>query len=260
MMNTNENNDLPNAGGRVLTGIIILVVGALLLAQRMGAAIPGWLLSWPMILIVIGVLIAVRHRFQNPAWIILLGLGLFFLAENFYPGLNAGRYLWPVLVIAAGLMMILRPHGKSPRCRNRRFGRMSKGDGTRVAGAETAVFSTPETVSDDDSIDATAIFGGIKKRMMTKNFLGGEIVCIMGGAEIDLSQSDIVGRAEIELVQAFGGTKIIVPAHWNVRSEVAAIFAGFEDRRSMSNVITDANKVLVIRGTSIFGGIEIKSF
>jgi len=56
-----------------------------------------------------------------------------------------------------------------------------------------------------------------------------------------------------------GGTKIIVPSHWEVRSEVNAIFAGFEDKRQQPAVV-NLEKILIIDGTSIFGGIELKNF
>jgi hypothetical protein len=72
-------------------------------------------------------------------------------------------------------------------------------------------------------------------------------------------QADLKGRAKIEVVQVFGGTKIIVPANWTIHSEMVAIFGGIEDKRPPQlNAIPD--KILVIVGTSIFGGIDIKSF
>src|SRR5690349_22431252 len=39
-------------------------------------------------------------------------------------------------------------------------------------------------------IDVTAVFGGIKKNVLSKNFKGGDITSFMGGSEIDLSQAD----------------------------------------------------------------------
>jgi hypothetical protein len=56
-----------------------------------------------------------------------------------------------------------------------------------------------------------------------------------------------------------GGTKIIVPAHWEVRSQVTAVFAGFEDKRQQPAAINQ-EKILILEGTSIFGGIELKNY
>ena len=125
---------------------------------------------------------------------------------------------------------------------------------TFTTGGSNSQRYTPE-----DFIDATSIFGGVHKKMVTKNFKGGDIVTIMGGTEIDLSQADFAGVARLDVTQVMGGTKIIVPAHWEVRSEVTAIFAGFEDKRQQP-AIQNPGQVLIIEGTSIFGGIELKNF
>jgi predicted membrane protein len=116
-----------------------------------------------------------------------------------------------------------------------------------------------EGYSSEDFIDATSIFGGVHKKVMSKNFKGGDITTIMGGSEIDLTQADFTGTARLDVTQIMGGTKIIVPAHWEVRSEVTAIFAGFEDKRQQP-VVTNPDKVLIIDGTSIFGGIELRNY
>jgi len=81
----------------------------------------------------------------------------------------------------------------------------------------------------------------------------------MGGTELDLSQADFTGMVKLDVVQIMGATKIIVPAHWEVRTDVTAIFAGFEDKRQAPTV-NNPDKVLLIDGTSLFGGIELKNF
>ncbi|MEJ7677198.1 MAG: LiaF domain-containing protein [Segetibacter sp.] len=82
----------------------------------------------------------------------------------------------------------------------------------------------------------------------------------MGGAEINLTQADIQDRAVIEATQIFGGTKIIVPPHWNVKSEVIAVFGGIDDKRPMQAGNLNPEKTLVLRGISVFGGIDIRSY
>ncbi|HRQ52146.1 MAG TPA: LiaF-related protein [Agriterribacter sp.] len=117
-----------------------------------------------------------------------------------------------------------------------------------------------DSSNDDDFIDSTAILGSSKKVMLSKNFKGGDITNFMGGTEINCSQSELSGRAKLDITQIFGGTKLIVPAHWTIKSTVTSIFGGFEDKRSPSNIAPDPDKVLIIDGTTIFGGIEIKSY
>lgn len=145
------------------------------------------------------------------------------------------------------------------------------GPGTTGPGASTGFGATSQTggafanssnrtnYSTEDYIDTTSIFGGVHKKVVSKNFRGGDIVTFLGGSEIDLSQAEINGTARLDVTQVMGGTKIIVPAHWEVRSEVTALFAGFEDKRQQPAMI-NPDKVLIIDGTSIFGGIELKNY
>lgn len=93
-----------------------------------------------------------------------------------------------------------------------------------------------------------------------KSFKGGEVVTVFGGAEINLLNADFTGVINIETVQLFGGAKLIVPSHWEVSTaEAVAVFGGIEDKRP-NNVPTDPTKRLIVRGTIIFGGLEIRTY
>jgi predicted membrane protein len=112
----------------------------------------------------------------------------------------------------------------------------------------------------DDIIDSTSIFGGVKKNVISKDFKGGEVTAIFGGTELNLSQADINGKVHLEINQLFGGTKLIIPSNWQVQSDTTSIFGSVEDTRSGSGQYMDPNKVLIIDGSSVFGGISIKSY
>jgi hypothetical protein len=113
--------------------------------------------------------------------------------------------------------------------------------------------------SSEDYLDTTAFFGGVHKKIVSKNFKGGDVVTIMGGTELDLSQADFTGMVKLDVVQIMGATKIIVPAHWEIRTDVTAIFAGFEDKRQQPTV-NNPDKILLIDGTSLMGGIELRNY
>jgi len=84
---------------------------------------------------------------------------------------------------------------------------------------------------------------------------------VFGGAELDFTQADIQGRVVIDITQIFGGTKIIVPSNWQVVSDLAAVFASVDDKRikrTMSNI--DGDKILVLKGVSIFAGVDVRSY
>ena len=255
--------------GKALVGMILLGVGCILLLRTLDIFfIPGWVLSWPVFMIAIGLFIGSRQGFDRPSAFVPLIIGIIFLSNRVLPDMDLSRFFWPLLVIAFGVWMIMGR--KTPKMDH--FGWKKKRDenpytwsGTEPApaGAGTSDPLNPDPVTSapfpEDLIESVSIFGGVKKNIMSKNFRGGEIVNFFGGSEINLMQADISGRVNLEVVQVFGGTKIIVPANWTVHSEMVAIFGGIEDKRPPQlNVAPE--KVLVIQGTSIFGGIDIKSF
>jgi len=133
--------------------------------------------------------------------------------------------------------------------------------GSATGGPSTGGPSTTfsGTSQESDFIDTTSIFAGVHKKVVSKTFKGGDITTVLGGTEIDLTQADFTGTVRLEVTQIMGGTKIIVPPHWEVRSEVTAVFAGFEDKRQQP-AVTNPDKVLIINGTSILGGIELKNY
>jgi predicted membrane protein len=251
----NNSHRYSRGSGKVWVGFILLVIGFILLINTLGFYVPDWIISWPMVLIIIGVVNGARHNFRHPAAVILILIGSVFLIERIVPELDFGNFVWPVAIILFGLYLIVG--------RGRRFSSYRNNPGNldwdkrvdQEGGPATEVPPTRE-----DYIDSVSIFGGVKKNVMSKNFRGGEIVTIMGGAEINLSQADFIGPVVLEVVQIFGGTKIIIPPHWKVSSEMAAIFGGIEDKRMISAESMQSEKVIIIKGTSIFGGVTIHSY
>lgn len=244
--NPSGDNNMKNFGnGRVLGGMIIVIVGILLFAREVGTDFPHWLFSWQMFLIVLGFYIGARHNFRQFGWLIPVAIGSTLLIEDIVPDIHIRSYLWPLIVIGIGIVMILRSRSRHRDDLFKRWERNASDINRTTEGF----------------FDSVTIFGENKKQILSKDFKGGESVCVFGGAEINLTQADINGRVGLELVQVFGGTKLIVPSHWKIESEeVVSIFGGLNDKRQLLNTPVDETKVLVLKGTSIFGGIDIKSF
>lgn len=256
-----------NEKGRVWGGLVMLIVGAVLLLKVSGALLfPAWFFTWPVLLIGIGLFSGIKHRFRRMGWLIPVVIGGVFLAGDLSPNIHLEPYLWPVLLMAAGLFIIFRP--KNRRCRGGGPGNDDFTD-KEDTGAETSTASAERQLGTDDwqtavpdrsdTIDATAVFGGVKKNVLSKTFKGGDITTFMGGAEINLTQADFNGRAVIDCFNMFGGTKLIIPPDWEVQSEVTAIFGGVDDKRPTAAGVS-ADKVLYLDGTCFFGGLEIKSY
>jgi predicted membrane protein len=246
--------------GRIWAGLFLLGIGAVLLLKQFGVFFPYWLFSWPMILIVIGLFTGFKHGFRGPAWLILIAIGTIFLADVVVPEFNLRKYALPIGFIAFGLMMLFRPKrfpggAEWKKKWEERHSGYEKDEEASIASETTS----EKDFRSENYLDSVAIFGGVRKVIVSKNFKGGDLVAIFGGNEIDLSQADITSPVVIDFVQIMGGSKLFVPAHWEVRSEMVAIFGGIEDKRKSSATITDPSKVLILKGTSIFAGIDIKT-
>jgi predicted membrane protein len=253
-------NNMEPRRGRYLGGMIILAVGIVLLLKQLGVVVfPAWLFTWPAGLVVLGLYLGMRHGFRGRGWIMVLLIGGIFLAQDFYPGLNAWEYIWPIIIMAAGLMMMFRPKRKW----NWRNNPYWEGKGRNWAERYKNLYGQHSgscSHTGDDYVDSVSVFGGVHKVIVSKDFKGGDMVNIFGGSELNLSQADIKGTVILDVVQMFGGCKIIVPADWTIQSKMVSIFGGIEDKRYAAMLKPNASKILVIEGTSIFAGIEIISY
>lgn len=237
--------------GHVWTGLFILTIGGIALVRSFGVPVPDWFYSWQMLLIAIGLFIGIRKGFRDGGWFIPIIVGGVFMI-NEYLGGNLQRHMWPLILIVVGLLFLIRP--KRSKCK---IDREKKNSGMNV---ET-ITPISESYSQDDLIDSTCIFSGTKKVILSKNFKGGELVNVFGGAEIDLTQADINGTAVLEVTAIFGGATLIVPSNWAInQSEAVTIFGGISDKRKFPALAEPVSKTLVLKGTMIFGGLEIKSY
>ena len=229
-----------------------------------------------MLLIVIGLFNGFKHDFKNPTWFILILIGTVFLSGRLIPGFDLRAYVWPMAIIAVGIWLIVRRNHKHDFGRKKKAGQMGaqpnvpeadyivKPDGTTEIPNEPFINTENASYNNipksDDYIDSVSVFGGIKRIVLSKDFKGGEIINVFGGSEIDFTRADINGTILIEVTQIFGGIKLIVPPHWQVQSDMAAVFAGIDDKRFGNVAAQSSDKVLILKGVSIFAGVDVRSF
>ncbi|MFD2513089.1 hypothetical protein ACFSRY_04375 [Pontibacter locisalis] len=251
-------------GGKVMAGLLLIVVGLVVLATKLDYFfLPGWVFSWQMLLIVLGLFVGFRHNFRKPAWLVLVIIGTVFLLNDLITGFNIKFYFWPILLIGLGLWIMLKPKGRHthympPRPRPVPHNHMNTADA--APEPDTGSYGLGNDASTEDYVDSTAVFGGVKKNIISKNFRGGEVVSVFGGTELNMTQADMQQPVVLEATQIFGGTTLIVPAHWEVKSEMVAILGGIDDKRPIMPGGYDPQKVLILKGTTFFGGLQIKSY
>lgn len=277
------------AKGKMIAGLILLGLGVVFLLHQFDFFFfPYWLFGWPMWLIAWGVFIGARSNFRNFAWFVLVFIGVANMLDEALPGYHMSGFIWPMGIIAFGLWLILKRNhtwdqqnwGKKWESKiNRhqyRYGNPFEPVITPVTPVDAPPAADPssstntvgngpssgsKTPSGDDYLDSVSVFGGVKKTILSKDFKGGEIVNIFGGAELDLTMADIHGRVIIDITQIFGGTKIIIPSNWQVVSDIAAVFASVDDKRiKNTSAANTGDKVLVLKGVSIFAGVDVRSY
>lgn len=256
-----ENQDFKRGNGRILAGLFLLGIGAVLFIRQFGFPMPYWLFQWPVILIIVGIFTGIRHNFRGPGWIILIIIGSVFLTDMINPNYSIRKFTAPLIIVGIGLVMILRPRKNRNSNNYDPSGYWKNNLDPKIYPPEPKQDTYQQNhQSKEDYIDSVSVFGNVRKVVVSKDFKGGDMVALLGGNEIDLSQADINGRVVLEVTVLLGGTKLILPSHWDVKSEMVAFFGGIEDKRQLTPGTNNPDKVLILKGTSIFGGIEIRNY
>lgn len=231
-------------------GLILLSIGSLLLARQVGADLPSWLFTWPMILVVVGVFVGIKTRFRDFGWLIIVAIGVFFLIDKMQVDISIRQFFLPVVILGAGALVLM----------SGLFGRSrSVTHEASIDPADRKPLDITPGAFKEDVMEVVSVFGSTVRVVLSKNFKGGEVITVFGSSEINLSNADFTGKLVLEVVQVFGGTKLIIPPHWEVQTQTAAVFGGIEDKRSMQRT-GDPEKVLVLEGVTFFGGVTITSY
>lgn len=229
--------------GATVAGLLLIALGAVWVMHNLDMLdfrLKEW---WPLILIAIGLVhMANSRRLTEPgSWILLLLGGVFLLTTNDILEWNEVWKYWPVILIIIGLSIVFGRHG---------------GHRSRVHSDESEDIDIEP--SDQDIISGTAIFGGVERRVTDKNFKGGTISAVFGGAEIDLRSADLNDKgAVLEVSVIFGGADIKIPESWALEMRPSVILGGVSNKTS--NPEKSGGRRLVIKASAIFGGVDIKN-
>ena len=109
----------------------------------------------------------------------------------------------------------------------------------------------------EDHLNATAIFGEIKKTILSKDFKGGKVSNLFGTTKLDFTNADLNGIATVDISQAFGEIVITIPADWRIESDTSQFFAVVDDSRDNIYQTKKSDKTLLLTGYSVFASAEI---
>lgn len=236
-----------NSNKRFYFGIILITVGFILILEKLELipeSVSDLLISWQMLLVGIGVLSLIGGNRGRGIVLIVVG-GCFMIPELITVPHEIRRIYFPLILVAIGIAILVR-----------------RGNHEKLESK----YESFQDIQNDNSVntfDDFVIFGGREIFINSQALAGGKATSIFGGIEFDLRKANMKpGGAVIDCVSIFGGCGFKIPMDWNVRNEVTTIFGAFTDKRgdTYSDRYYDPSKTILIKGISVFGGIEVKHF
>ncbi|HEU4653859.1 MAG TPA: DUF5668 domain-containing protein [Steroidobacteraceae bacterium] len=236
-------DERPNSAAsspRLIIGLIIIAIGASMLADNLGWFSARFVLRslWPLALVAIGVAMVRESTARNRPWgWVFIVVGAWNLLDNFgWLHISVWHVLFPAILLFVGGTLVWRA----------RHAELKSTDPI-PAGEEHAEYA--RTV-------AFMSFSDI--RPVSRPFRGADLSAIMGGVRLDLRDARMEGDvATLDLFAFWGGIEILLPPDWTVSSRVTTFIGGFFDSRRPTSVVP--TKTLIVRGTNIMSGIEVKN-
>lgn len=225
--------------GRLIFGAVLLTIGVLWTLDNLGLVDSDRILDWwPVAVIAFGLAkllgIGTPKSMMTGGFFTLVGLVLLGAQLDLYH-INIWKLWWPTLLMFVGASILMR----SLR---------SGGDAGGSGGS----------ANDDSYIRSFAMMGGTKVRVTSNAFRGGEPSAVMAGVEYDLrGATPASDTVVLDVFAMWGGIEIVVPPDWRVAVEVTPLMGGVEDNSLPP--AGPARTTLVVRGTVVMGGVEIKT-
>jgi hypothetical protein len=211
-------------GAKLIIGIFFVLHGILLAADNLGIlAAWDYLRYWPAVVLLLGIYNLWRPGRQVVGAILTVA-GASLLAQN-VGLLHVSIFdLWPLLLIAGGIVII-----------------------ARATGFEVAS-------SGGDAHNIVSVLG--VRKLAPREFDGARVVAVMGGCELDLTNTEVKeSPVVIDIFTMWGGVEIFVPDTWEIGGELVPVMAGFEVGVAPKGAPQGR---LVIRGIALMAGVEVK--
>lgn len=217
---------------RIITGLIIIAigVGALLGALNIFPFWDSFWKFWPLLVILGGIFVWLGDWRRNYIWgIVLIIIGALLQLKTLgYLDFNFFSLIVPIVLIAVGLTVVLQVQSRG-----------------KVERKST------------DVDDISVIFSGSETKNKSKDYRGGNVTAIFGGATLDLRDAKLTKDATLDVFILFSGLELKVPRDWKVVSKAAPIAGGVENKSEGTE--DHKGPVLTITGTVALGGVEIKT-
>ncbi len=249
----NDPDRIPRQGPRnynqgLVMAILLIFAGVFIFLSNLGILNIGSLWSfWPVILIASGVarLISCRDATGQIWSLLMIGAGALLLLSRLGLFTLSAKFVWPLALVGFGVLLLVRALDNQ---------------GFRLPGG---IETGSPAVASENVLKEWVLFGGVKRRVASQDFQGGQLMSIFGGIEVDLRRAGISPLNKevfIDAVSTFGGINIRVPDDWVVVVRGVGIFGGYEDKTIPPRPTPGANPPkLIVTGSAVFGGVAIEN-
>ena len=240
---------------RLIFGVIVLLIGVMFMLRAFGVTLVDELWQWwPSIIILVGIVMLIANRFRNrfvPTLLILIGAFVQIQVLDIDTGIEISRFFWPVILILVGILILAG--GLSARRRKKK-----QPNPEAHHFATTHSDSTTQDV-DDDSINTSAVWSTVHKRINSTDFKGGSVTAVMGSLKLDMRETIVhQNHTPLEITAVMGQVTLRVPPEWDVTIDNNTTNKGkIEDKRKQHHV-AGPSVGITITGTVIMGSLHIE--
>jgi predicted membrane protein len=193
---------------------------------------------WPAVFIAIGITLLVEKKSATSQYWAYGWLAAGFVEfsyQVYWIPFGISKLIFPLVLLAIGARLVQRAVN-SPTTNG-------GADGINQPDAQTRIF---------------AVLSGSERRTFTQPLKDAEVISIMSGVKLDLTNAVFESeRATINVTAIMGGIEIYAPSEWSIVSEVTPILGAYIDKRRPTASV--ATKTLFIDGLVLMGGVEVKN-
>lgn len=271
---------------RYLLGAALILLAIAMFLNNIGFGFIGAIFGlWPLALIVVGLMLLFAKdsatRVHGIAPYFLIGIGtLFLLVKLHLVNFSIGAIIVPLVLLFLGLKVLRPGNGRGRHAFNcfqdqqrnqsqadrnqsgqfqsethRDNSHASENSSKRGAGNN----QTPDTSG--EKIDIFCLLSGADYSTHSLNLTGGNVVTILGGADIDIRDADTQAEQFVlDVTAIMGGVNLKVPAHWQVTINVVPFMGGIANKTTcLAERMNLPKKQLLITGTVVMGGIDVRN-
>jgi predicted membrane protein len=256
------------ASPRTILGVVLIVLAVLLFLNNIGFTLFGAVFShWPLALIATGGFLIYSARSKGasgrkigvlPYALIAVGV-LAALTRYGVLRFGIGALVAPLALLICGLYLFKprrcphTPHKKPADTPNISIALHDKEDDTAPHGHGHA------TIDLDNRIDIFTILSAGHYNTRSQELVNGNIVCILGGAEVDIREADTRQEViQLDILAFMGGVELKIPPNWQVTVKLFPFLGGINNRTTcLAEKMGMPKRHLVITGLACMGGLEI---